>query len=107
MLQENIRPLKRSIETNDAFTGEEQHHVLKRLKTHHTNPDGANQLAAVLTPQQFTSSDKIQHTISCNEQSTRILGLLTRLRDLHQLYSATTSPVWWSDTRVVTGILLA
>ena len=40
VLQENIPPTKRSIDTHDAFTPEEQHHVLKRLKTHHTNPDG-------------------------------------------------------------------
>ena len=32
--------MKRLIDTHDAFTPEEQHHVLKRLKTHHTNPDG-------------------------------------------------------------------
>ena len=40
LLQENIPPLKRSIDTNDAFTPEEQHHVLKRLKTHHATSDG-------------------------------------------------------------------
>ncbi len=50
--------------------------------------NGANPLAAVLTPRQFTASDGKQHTIGSNEQTSRVLGLLTCLRDLHQLYSA-------------------
>ena len=44
VVQENIPTLKRPIDTNDAFTPEEQHHVLKRLKTHHKNPDGTPSL---------------------------------------------------------------
>jgi hypothetical protein len=40
-VQENIFPNnKRPIDIADAFTTEEQHYVLKRLKTHHTSPDG-------------------------------------------------------------------
>jgi hypothetical protein len=70
--------VKRQRYHGGAFVGNDCIRLLK----------GANQLAAVLTPRQFTSSDGKQHTIGSNDQSSRVLGLLTRLRDLHQLYSA-------------------
>ena len=70
--------VKRQRYHGGAFVGNDCIRLLK----------GAAQLAAVLTPQQFTSSDGIVRDVGSSEQSARILGLLTRLRDLHQLYSA-------------------
>ncbi len=35
-----MSPNKRPIDIAEAFTPEEQRHVLKRLKTHHVTPDG-------------------------------------------------------------------
>ncbi len=41
-----MSPNKRPIDIAEAFTPEEQHHVLKRLKTHHITPDGTLTLQA-------------------------------------------------------------
>ncbi len=51
-----MSPNKRPIDIAEAFTPEEQHHVLKRLKTHHITPDGtltlqsANHTTVTLLP---------------------------------------------------------